>query len=93
MNQPMGRFASFMDTVGKNKDLIGMGVKGLLQEMPDAGADAQAKAAEMNAETNRMRLEEEQRQAKMEEERKQRIAQLLMPYIQQNYGSLFQRQG
>jgi hypothetical protein len=68
-----------------NKDLIAMGGKGIQSMLPDAASDA----AMMNAETNRMRLEEEQNQAKMEQERRKRIAELLMPFFQQqfpNYG-------
>jgi hypothetical protein len=73
----------------ENKDLIAMAGRGIQSMMPAPGEEASM----MNAETNRMRLEEEQRQSQMEEERKRRIAELLMPYIQQNYGSLFPRQG
>ena len=89
----MSQLGSAASAAGKfareNKDLIAMAGKGIMSTQPQPGEEA----AMMNAETGRMRLEEEQRQAKMEEERKQRIAQLLMPYIQQNYGSLFPRQG
>jgi len=77
------------DFARENKDLIAMAGKGIMATQPAPGEEASM----MNAETNRMRLEEEQRQAQMDEERKRRIAELLMPYIQQNYGSLFPRQG
>jgi len=42
----------------------------------------------MNAETARMRFEEDRRQAKLEEERRRRIAELLMPYFQQQFPNL-----
>lgn len=69
----------------ENKDLIAMAGKGAQMALPQPGEEA----AMMTAETGRMRLEEEQRQAKIEEERRQRIAQLLMPYVQQNFPQYF----
>lgn len=69
----------------ENKDLIAMAGKGIMSTMPAPGEEA----AMMNAETGRMRLEEEQRQAKMEEERRQRIASILMPFARQQYPSYF----
>jgi hypothetical protein len=74
-----GRFAK------ENKDLIALAGEGIQSTLPDAASDA----AMMNAETARMRLEDERNQMKMEEERRRRIAELLMPYFQQqfpNYG-------
>ena len=68
-----------------NKDLLTLAGQGIQAALPDAASDA----AFMNAETNRMRLEEESRQAKMEEERRRRIAQLLMPYATQNFPQYF----
>ena len=59
-----------------NKDLLTMAGKGAQQFLPNEASEA----AMMNAETQRMRLEEEQRQAALEEERKRKIAELLMPY-------------
>jgi len=70
-----GKFAT------ENKDLIAMGGKGVQAMLPDAASDA----AMMNADTMRMRLDEERRQAQMEEERRRRIAELLMPYFQQQF--------
>lgn len=61
------------------KDLIAAGGKGIQLALPDAASDA----AYMNAETNRMRLEQEQNQEKTEEERRRRIAELLMPLFTQ----------
>lgn len=69
----------------ENKDLLTLAGQGIQAALPDAASDA----AVMNAETNRMRLEEESRQAKMEEERRRRIAQLLMPYATQNFPQYF----
>jgi hypothetical protein len=74
-----GRFAK------ENKDLIALAGEGIQSALPDAASDA----AMMNAETARMRLDDERNQMKMEEERRRRIAELLMPYFQQqfpNYG-------
>jgi len=67
------------DAATKYKDLIAAGGKGIQLALPDAASDA----AYMNAETNRMRLEQEQSQEKMEEERRRRIAELLMPMFTQ----------
>ena len=69
----------------ENKDLIAMAGKGIMSAQPAPGEEASM----MNAETNRMRLEEEQRQAKMEEERRQRIASILMPFVRQQYPNYF----
>ena len=63
----------------ENKDLIAMAGKGVQAFLPDAASDA----AMMNAETNRMRLEQEQSQEKAEQERRRRIAELLMPMFTQ----------
>lgn len=71
----------------ENKDLLTMAGKGIMSTMPQPGEDA----AMMNAETTRMRFEEEQRQMRMEEERRRRVAELLMPYAQSVYGSLGSR--
>jgi len=65
-----------------NKDLIATAGKGVQAFLPDAAGDA----AYMNAETNRLRLAEEQAQAKMEQERRSRIAELLMPMFTQMSG-------
>ena len=77
--------SSLLKGVRENKDLIAMAGKGLMSTQPAPGEEA----AMMNAETNRMRLEEEQRQAKMEEERRQRIASILMPFARQQYPNYF----
>lgn len=69
----------------ENKDLIAMAGKGIMSAMPQPGEEA----AMMNAETARMRLEEEQRQVQREEERRRRIAELLMPYARQAFGSVY----
>jgi hypothetical protein len=74
-----GRFAK------ENKDLIALAGEGIQSTLPNAASEA----AMMNAETARMRLDDERNQMKMEEERRRRIAELLMPYFQQqfpNYG-------
>lgn len=95
-NQPMGRFAGFMDTARKNKDLIGMGVKGLLEQMPNAASSAAMMTAEANkqrVDLEQQQMEEENRRYQAELDRRRRVAELLMPYAQQTYGSILQRQG
>lgn len=73
-----GKFAK------ENKDLIAMAGRGAQSFLPDAAGEA----ASMNAETARLRLEEEQNQAKMEQERRSRIAELLMPMFTQMSGQV-----
>lgn len=73
----LSRFAGF---ARENKDLIGMGAKGLMSQLPNQRGEAEL----MVAETGRMRLEEEQRQAQIEEQRRRAIMQLLAPYVRQN---------
>ena len=88
-DKPMGDFAKASKFAKENKDLIAMAGQGIQAVLPNAAANATADAAYMNAETARMRLEDERNQMKMEEERRRRIAELLMPYFQQqfpNYG-------
>jgi hypothetical protein len=63
----------------ENKDLIAMAGKGVQALLPNAAGEA----AYMNAETNRLRLKEEQDQAKTEQERRRRMAELLMPMFTQ----------
>lgn len=65
----------------ENKDLLTMAGKGIQQTLPDPASDA----ALMNAETTRMRLDEERRQMQVEEERRRRIAELLMPLFRQQF--------
>jgi hypothetical protein len=73
-----GKFAK------ENKDLIAMAGRGVQAFLPDAAGDA----AYMNAETNRLRLEQEQSQEKTEQERRRRIAELLMPMFTQMSGQV-----
>jgi hypothetical protein len=82
-DKPMGRFAQAGKFAKENKDLIALAGQGIQSVLPNAAANATADAAYMNAETNRMRLEQEQSQEKMEEERRRRIAELLMPMFTQ----------
>jgi hypothetical protein len=69
-----------------NKDLIAMAGKYVM-------GDPSEEAAMMNAETARQRLDMErtemERQRKDEEERRRRIAELLMPYAQQQFPQYF----
>jgi len=73
-----GKFAK------ENKDLIAMAGKGVQSFLPDAAGDA----AYMNAETARMRLDDERDQEKTEQERRRRIAELLMPMFGQMSGQM-----
>lgn len=65
----------------ENKDLITEAGKGIQKLMPDPASDAKM----MDAETARMRFEEERRQVQLEEERRRRIAELLMPLFRQQF--------
>ena len=78
-DKPLGRFAQASKFAKENKDLIAMAGKGIQAFRPDAASDA----AYMNAETARMRLDDERNQMKMEEERRRRMAELLMPMFTQ----------
>ena len=72
--------------------VLGAGVQGLLSMLPDAKSAAmeeQTKLGRGQLELQQAQFEEEKRRAQMEEERKRRIAELLMPYIQQQYGQYF----
>jgi hypothetical protein len=67
-------------------------VQGGLSMLPDAKSAAmeeQTKLGQGQLDLQKAQFEEEKRRAQMEEERKRRIAELLMPYIQQQYGSYF----
>jgi hypothetical protein len=67
-------------------------VQGGLSMLPDAKSAAmeeQTKLGQGQLDLQRAQFEEEKRRADMEQERKRRIAELLMPYIQQQYGSYF----
>lgn len=65
----------------KQPQVLASGVQGLLGMLPDA------KSAAMDAQTRlaQQQFDEEKRRFQMEEERKRRIAELLMPYMQQNF--------
>lgn len=75
----VGKFAT------QNKDLIAMAGKGIGSMLPDPANEA----ALMNAETQRMRFEEEQRQLGLEQERRRRVAEMLMPMARQNFPGYF----
>jgi hypothetical protein len=78
-DKPLSGFAKASKFAKENKDLIAMAGKSVQALLPDAASDA----AYMNAETNRMRLEEEQNQEKTEQERRRRTAELLLPMFTQ----------
>lgn len=79
VTKPLSRLGKIGKAATDNKDLIAMAGKGIQALLPDAASDA----AYMNAETNRMRLEQEQSQEKTEQERRRRMAELLMPMFTQ----------
>lgn len=64
-----------------NPQVLSGAVQGGLSMLPDA------KSAAMDAQTKlaQQQFDEEKRRFQMEEERKRRIAELLMPYMQQNF--------
>ena len=78
-DKPLGRFAQASKFATDNKDLIAMAGKGVQAFLPDAASNAAMK----NAETARMRLDDEREQMKTEEERRRRMAELLMPMFTQ----------
>jgi hypothetical protein len=67
-------------------------VQGGLSMLPDAKSAAmeeQTKLGQGQLALQQAQFEEEKRRAQMEEERRRKIAELLMPYVQQQYGSYF----
>jgi len=79
-NDP-GKFGRFANVLRENKDLLTEAGKGIQNMLPDAASEAKM----MDAETARMRFEEERRQVQLEEERRRRIAELLMPMFRQQF--------
>ena len=81
----MEKAPSFLAKAGtfakENKDLLTMAGKGIEKVLPNPASDA----ALMDAETARMRFDEERRQMQVEEERRRRIAELLMPLFRQQF--------
>ena len=91
MNTPPKKPNQFIQAL-LNPQVLGAGVQGLLSMLPDAKSAAmeeQTKLGQGQLDLQKAQFEEEKRRAQMEEERKRRIAELLMPYIQQQYGSYF----
>jgi len=69
----------------ENKDLIEMAGKGVQRFLPNPELDIKQQEMDLA----QAKFDEEKRLTQMEQERRQRIAQLLMPYLQQNYGQYF----
>lgn len=69
----------------ENKDLIEMAGKGVQRLLPNPEIDI----AQQRVDLEQAKFDEERRLTQMEEQRRQRMAQLLMPYLQQNYGQYF----
>lgn len=69
----------------ENKDIIEMAGKGVQRLLPNPEIDI----AQQRVDLEQAKFDEERRLTQMEEQRRQRIAQLLMPYVQQNYGQYF----
>lgn len=91
MNTPPKKPNQFIQAL-LNPQVLGAGVQGLLSMLPDAKSAAmeeQTKLGQGQLALQQAQFEEEKRRADMEQERKRRIAELLMPYIQQQYGSYF----
>jgi hypothetical protein len=69
----------------ENKDVIEMAGKGVQRLLPNPEIDI----AQQKVDLEQAKFDEERRLTQMEEQRRQRMAQLLMPYVQQNYGQYF----
>ena len=76
---PLSNFEKASKFAKDNKDLIAMAGKSIQSVLPDAASNAAMK----NAETARMRLDDERDQMKTEQERRRRMAELLMPMFTQ----------
>jgi hypothetical protein len=76
-----GKFGRFANVLRQNKDLLTEAGKGIQNILPNPESDA----ALMNAETARMRFEEERRQVQLEDERRRRMAELLMPLFRERF--------
>jgi len=75
-----------------NPQVLGAGVQGLLSMLPDAKSAAmeeQTKLGQGQLALQQAQFEEEKRRAQMEEERRRKIAELLMPYMQQSFPQYF----
>lgn len=80
-----GKIQGLLSGFRKNKDLIEMAGKGVQRFLPDPALDIKQQEMDLA----QAKFDEEKRLTQMEQERRQRIAQLLMPYLQQNYGQYF----
>lgn len=76
-----GRFGRFANVLRENKDLLTEAGKGIQNMLPNDAAEARL----MEAETGRMRFEEERRQMQLEDERRRRMAELLMPLFRERF--------
>lgn len=75
-----------------NPQVLGAGVQGLIGQLPSAQSaamEAQTKLGQGQLALQQAQFEEEKRRADREEQRRRQIAELLMPYMQQQYGSYF----
>ncbi len=76
----------------KQPQVLAGGVQGLLGMLPDAKSAAmeeQTKLGQGQLALQQAQFEEEKRRAQMEEERRRKIAELLMPYMQQSFPQYF----
>lgn len=76
----------------KQPQVLAGGVQGLLGMLPDAKSAAmeeQTKLGQGQLDLQKAQFEEEKRRADMEQERKRRIAELLMPLMQQSFGQYY----
>lgn len=76
----------------KQPQVLAGGVQGLLGMLPDAKSAAmaeQTKLGQGQLDLQKAQFEEEKRRADMEQERRRRIAELLMPLMQQSFGQYY----
>ena len=69
--------------------VIGAGIQGLLGALPNQQIGQQNELMQQRVDLEKAQFEEEKRRAEEERMRKQRIAELLMPYMQQSFPQYF----
>lgn len=73
----------------KQPQVLAGAVQGGLGMLPNAQVGQQNAIAQGQLDLNQQKFEEEKRQAEMERKRREQIAQLLMPYLQQSFPQLY----
>ena len=69
--------------------VIGAGIQGLLGALPNPQVGQQNELMQQRVDLEKAQFEEEKRRAEEERLRRQRIAELLMPYMQQSFPQYF----